>query len=313
MTILVTGGTGLVGSAIKELVGNEDVYYFASRSDGDLREYEQTIALFEKVKPIKVIHLAARVGGLLANLTDNIGFFEDNMAINQNVVKACHLFEVCEAIFCLSTCVFPRDTPIPITEEFLHAGPPHASNEGYAYSKRMLECHVRYYRACYGYNWICVIPTNIYGPHDNFELEHAHVVPAMIHRCMLAKSQGNEFSVLGSGTPLRQFIYSHDVAAIILTLLRLQVTIPDESSTIILAPEPGQEMSIQQLANEVALAAAFTGDIVFDNSKPNGIHRKTACNQKLRSLIPDFIFTSLKIGLEKTVEWFALNYKSARI
>ncbi|KAF4752759.1 GDP-L-fucose synthase, partial [Perkinsus olseni] len=139
--------------------------------------------------------------------------------IRRRMMDECFV-KVKNAVFCLSTCVFPAAAKLPITESDLHQGPPHFSNEGYAYSKRMMECEVRYYRKAYNLpNWVCVVPTNIYGPYDNFHLVNSHVIPALIRKCYEAKERGEGFVVLGTGKPLRQFIYSMDMARIILRLL----------------------------------------------------------------------------------------------
>ncbi|KAF4661518.1 GDP-L-fucose synthase, partial [Perkinsus olseni] len=200
--------------------GGNAEWHFVHSGDADLRDCDATAALFDRVKPTHLVHLAARVGGLFANMQDNLGFFEDNLKLNSNVLRSAARVGVKNAVFCLSTCVFPAAAKLPITEADLHQGPPHFSNEGYAYSKRMMECEVRYYRKAYNLpNWLCVVPTNIYGPYDNFHLVNSHVIPALIRKCYEAKERGEAFVVLGTGKPLRQFIYSMDMARIILRLL----------------------------------------------------------------------------------------------
>ena len=185
---------------------------FLSSKDGDLCDLEKTKLLFEKHKPTYVIHLAACVGGLFKNMNEKVKMFENNVLINFNVIKCCHDFKVKKLISCLSTCIFPDNTTYPINEKMLHNGPPHSSNDAYAYAKRMLEIHCKTYQEKYNDNFICVIPTNIYGPNDNFNLQDAHVIPALIHKCFLAKKENKPFIVYGSGKPLRQFIYSEDLA-----------------------------------------------------------------------------------------------------
>jgi GDP-L-fucose synthase len=170
--VLVTGGSGLVGKAIEKHVnqlsasGNDaNHWYFASSKDADLCDFEQTKALFEREKPTHVVHLAAKVGGLFANLDGNIQFLRDNLAMNDNVIKLCHDYDVKNAIFCLSTCIFPAEVELPMTEDDIHKGSPHPSNQGYAHAKRILEVLVRLHRETYGHNWMCLIPTNVYGPY----------------------------------------------------------------------------------------------------------------------------------------------------
>ena len=298
MTVLVTGGTGLVGEAIRE---NEDrgKFFFASSSDGDLKRWEKTLSLFHTVRPEAVIHLAARVGGLYYNIEENLSFLEENLMINMNVVKACHEFKIQNAVFCLSTCIFPVGSPLPLNESMIHEGSPHPSNEGYSHSKRILECLVRMYSEKYGYKWCCVIPTNLYGPHDNFDLSKSHVIPALIHKCAMAKLKGTDFHVSGTGRPVRQFLYSKDFARIVMELLRRNAC----GNFICCGDEP--EITIADLARKIASVIGFQGSIQFDSSASDGILRKTACGDKLRSFLNDSLeFTILTEGLKDTVDWF---------
>jgi len=215
-TILVTGGSGLVGSAIKAFVEenpNEDEsYVFLSSRDGDLRSRSDCDAIFEKHKPKKVIHLAAKVGGLFANMKQKVEFYRENMIMNDNVMECCRIHKVDKLISYLSTCIFPDKTTFPIDETMLHDGPPHSSNEGYAYAKRMVDTMNRAYAEEYGCNFTSIIPTNIYGPRDNFSIENGHVIPGLIHKVYLAKKNDTPFTIWGSGKPLRQFMYSEDLA-----------------------------------------------------------------------------------------------------
>ena len=314
--VLVTGGQGLVGMAIQEVVKchpqQHMEFFFVNSKKCDLRNFQATTELFNEIKPTDVIHLAARVGGLFANMADNLGFFEDNLAINSNVIKNCHSHSVKNAVFCLSTCVFPADAPLPITEESLHAGPPHFSNEGYAYSKRMLECLVRYYRQAYGYkNWCCIIPTNIYGPFDNYNLKDGHVIPALIHKCCIAKDENKPFIVSGSGKPLRQFIYSEDLAKIVLRLLDDPHGRPDDKASVICC-DTGCEVSIMELAERIKKAVGHPGELVLDTTRSDGIYRKTASNARLMEIMEEFEFTPFANGIEKSVEWFIKNIEVAR-
>ena len=174
--ILVTGGTGLVGNAIEKISNDYNYQFvFLSSKDCDLTNLNETQSLFQKHNPDFVIHLASNVGGLFKNMNFKVEMYEKNSLINCNVLKCCHDFHVKKVISCLSTCIFPDKTTYPINEEMLHNGPPHHSNEAYAYAKRMLEVHSKAYQSQYGDNFICIIPTNIYGEHDNYSLEDGHV------------------------------------------------------------------------------------------------------------------------------------------
>eukprot|EP00919_Chromeraceae_sp_WS-2016_P033756 GHVR01079853.1.p1 GENE.GHVR01079853.1~~GHVR01079853.1.p1 ORF type:complete len:318 (-),score=46.50 GHVR01079853.1:138-1091(-) len=312
--ILVTGGSGLLGYALQkhvmetaELNGNE--WTFLSSKEGNLINKEECNKIFKKYSPTHVIHLAARVGGLFANLNNNLGFFRDNIIMNTNVIQSCAYHNVERAIFCLSTCAFPAEGVLPFTEENIHDGAPHSSNEGYAYAKRMLEVECRLERQHYNRDFICVIPTNLFGPCDNFNLNEAHVVPSLIHKLYLSQNNNTQLLVLGSGCPLRQFLYSCDAARILGLLLFL----PKEklnTSSVILAEET--EYSIKELSELLQSCFSYTGEVNFDNTAADGIYRKTASNARLRNILPDFQFTPIRSALQDTVNWFVSNYDVAR-
>lgn len=308
-TLLVTGGAGLVGQAIQTLSSKYNNYYFVfvSSKDFDLTSMEDTRNMFVKYRPSMVIHLAACVGGLFKNMTQKVEMLENNLLINFNVVKCAHEFKVERLLACLSTCIFPDKTTYPINEDMLHDGPPHTSNDAYAHAKRMLETHCAAYRENYGCNFRCVIPTNIYGPHDNYHLEDAHVIPALIHKCYLAKQQGDRFVVRGSGTPLRQFIYSEDLAELMLYFIHN----PFREGNIILSVPEDQEVSIADVARKIARCFEYEEHLEFDDSYADGQFKKTADNSRLREVL-DFNFTPFEQGIQKSVDWFVENYERAR-
>ncbi|XP_075405290.1 GDP-L-fucose synthase isoform X2 [Tenrec ecaudatus] len=211
--ILVTGGSGLVGRAIQKVVADGaglpgEEWVFVSSKDADLTDAAQTRALFEKVQPTHVIHLAAMVGGLFRNIKYNLDFWRRNMYINDNVLHTAFEVGTRKVVSCLSTCIFPDKTTYPIDETMIHNGPPHSSNFGYSYAKRMIDVQNRAYFQQHGRTFTAVIPTNVFGPHDNFNIEDGHVLPGLIHKVHLAKSSGSALTVWGTGTPRRQFIYS---------------------------------------------------------------------------------------------------------
>lgn len=179
--VLVTGGTGLVGGAIKTVIETEkpsdEQWIFLSSKDGNLADLTETKAIFARYHPTHVIHLAAMVGGLFHNLRNNLEFFRVNMAINDNVLSCAHEFGVRKVVSCLSTCIFPDKTTYPIDETMVHLGPPHDSNFGYAYAKRMIDVMNRGYNDKFQHCFTSVIPTNVFGPNDNFNLENSHVIP----------------------------------------------------------------------------------------------------------------------------------------
>ncbi|OBZ66782.1 GDP-L-fucose synthase [Grifola frondosa] len=306
--ILVTGGTGLVGTAIQHVIETEpegsrfgkrpnERWVFVGSSEADLRDQEQTRKLFEKYKPTHVIHLAA------------FDFLRDNLLINDNVLHNAHVFGVKKVISCLSTCVYPDKVTYPLDETKIHLGLPHESNFGYAHAKRLVDVQNHAYKDQYGCNFTSAIPTNIFGPHDNFDLEGSHVIPGLMHKCYLAKKNNTPFVVWGSGKPLRQFIYSYDLAKLFVWMLHEY----DDVEPLILSVGEDEEISIKQVADAIVKAMDFKGEYVFDSTKADGQFRKPASNKKLLSLIGDFEFTPYEEALNSTVQWFLKNYDNARI
>ncbi|XKL60435.1 hypothetical protein PGB90_007492 [Kerria lacca] len=312
--ILVTGGSGLVGSAIKEVVekdkNSQEEWHFISSKDGDLSVKADTIRIFENYKPTHVIHLAAMVGGLFHNMAHNLDFFRTNFLINDNVLHTAFETGVEKVISCLSTCIFPDKTKYPIDETMIHNGPPHDTNFGYSYAKRMIDIINRGYYEQYGKKYTAVIPCNVFGPHDNFHLQNSHVIPGFIHKFYNAKMSGsNEITILGTGKPLRQFIYSFDLAKLIIWVLRNY----NDVEPIILSVDEKDEVSISRVATLVAQAMEFHGSIKFDIKAADGQLKKTATNRKLRSLMKEkFEFTPLPVAIKETVTWFNNNYQKIR-
>lgn len=305
VSVLVTGGSGLVGKALQQVVGHADNWTFLSSADGDLRSLQATQEIFERYKPTHVIHLAAIVGGLFHNMAAGADFFDGNMRMALNVYKCAHEAGVQKLVSCLSTCIFPDEicrAGIPIDETMVHAGPPHTSNEGYAYAKRMLDVLNRTYASQHGRQYTSVVPTNIYGPHDNFHLQNAHVIPALIHKASL----GDTLVVAGSGTPRRQFIYSRDLAKLLVWTLEHY----DDVEPLILSVPPEHEVSIADVAR--LIAAEFDVQLQFDPTKPDGQLRKTASNAKLQTFLPSFAFTPIETGIRDTVTWFKLHQNELR-
>jgi GDP-L-fucose synthase len=296
---LVTGGTGMVGSAIKADLK-------IGRRDCDLGDWAAVNAFFEQHQPEEVIHCAAKVGGIWSNMHYKGDFFRENILMNTHVIEAARLNGVKRLVAFLSTCVFPDDVTYPLSEEKIHLGPPHISNDAYAYAKRMTDVQIRAYREQYGLQYVSVIPTNIYGPNDLFDLENGHVVPSLIHRCYLARERGEDLEVWGSGTPLREFIYAEDVAQ----LSEWALEHYNESEPIIFSTS--EETSIKDLVEMVAELLRFKGKLIWRTDKPDGQFRKPSDNSKLQRYLPDFEYTPLYEGLKKTVAWFEEQYPSVR-
>ncbi|CAI9737001.1 GDP-L-fucose synthase-like [Octopus vulgaris] len=311
--ILVTGGSGLVGQAIKTVVNDKEKepneqWIFLSSKDADLLDRQQTEELFERTKPTHVIHLAAMVGGLFRNLKYNLDFFRKNTLMNDNVLHTSYKYNVKKVVSCLSTCIFPNKTTYPIDESMIHNGPPHDSNFGYSYAKRMIDVQNRAYHQQYGCHFTSIIPTNVYGPHDNYHLEDAHVVPGLIHKVYLAQKNNTPLTIFGTGAPLRQFIYSLDLAQLIVWVLLHY----EEIDPIILSVGEKDEVSIKDVANMVIKSMNFTGEVIYDTSMSDGQFKKTASTTKLRKYLPNFKFTPIEQGIKDACDWFVQNFESAR-
>jgi GDP-L-fucose synthase len=310
--VLVTGGTGLVGKAIQQVVeesNNNDRFIFLSSRDVDLRDPKAVKDYFEKHQPTHVIHLAAMVGGLYHNMRNNLEFLRNNLQINDNVLQTSYELKVKKVISCLSTCIFPDKTTYPIDETMVHNGPPHPSNFGYSYAKRLIDIQNKAYheKGCETV-FTSVIPCNVFGPWDNYNLEDSHVIPGLIHKLYLAKKEGKEGIIFGTGTPLRQFIYSLDLARLILWVLDEY----NDVEPVILSVDEKDEVQIKDVAELIAKSLDFEQPLKYDTTKADGQYKKTASNAKLRRLHPSFEFTPLETALDKSVKWFIENYDVAR-
>lgn len=320
MRVLVLGGTGLVGWAIRRLVADQNgngngngEWIFVSSKQADLRNMKETCALLKRTKPTHVIHLAANVGGLFKNLAHNADMLMDNVLINTNVIKACHRYNVQRGVFFLSTCIFPDhpEAGYPMAENDLHEGPPHPSNYGYAYSKRILDTLCQAFNQQYGREYIAVIPTNIYGPHDNFSLENGHIIPALIHKAHNAKKAGGVLTVAGTGKPLRQFMYADDIARLCIWAL----TSYDSTERLVFAPPASEEVCIDFIVKCIATNMGI--EYVYDTDRSDGQYRKTVSNSNLMAALnrtgAEFKFTPLEEGIKKTIEWFNNSWSSIRV
>lgn len=305
LRVLVTGGTGLVGNALRAIAAEYPTIelVFISSKDGDLTDYNATYVVIQRHMPLDgIIHLAANVGGLFKNMNNPVDMTQDNLWMNTNVLAVAHQLNINNVISCLSTCIFPDVVEsYPITAASLHNGPPHHSNEGYAYAKRMTEVLSRAYQRQFNRRYFCVVPTNVYGPHDNFHLADAHVAPALIHKCYLAQKENRPFIIAGDGTPLRQFIFSEDLARGIMWAYEHYASV---EYPLLLVP-PNSEVPIAKLVSTIVEAFSFKGAVCYDATKPNGQHKKTANNSTL-----DIKWTSLEEGIARTVAWFVERKKT---
>ena len=299
MKVVVAGATGLVGSSMVryfEAQGFEVIG--VSRKNLDLLDSTATREFFMDTRPSLVIDAAARVGGIGANNSLPVEFLQDNTLIQSNLMRACHEAMVEKFVFLGSSCIYPRDSKQPIREEYLMTGPLEITNSAYAVAKISGIELVNSYRKEFGRKWISLMPTNLYGRGDNFDLNSSHVLPALIRRFIEAEALENEEVVLwGSGSPLREFLHVDDLANAV------HLAIKNFDSQIHLNIGSGDEISIRDLASLVAKVSDFNGKIVWDNTKPDGTPRKVLDSTRMRDLgwEPKI---SLEQGISDTVNWY---------
>jgi len=302
--ILVTGGSGMIGNALKHLIPNA---FFVSSENCDLKNVNDTKYMFKHLKPKKVIHLAAKVGGVKAN-SEYLGeFYTDNILINTNVLHYSMVYKVEKVLSLLSTCVYPDKVSYPLTEDQIHNGPPHESNYAYAYAKRMIDIQSRAYRKQYGCNFITVVPNNLFGEHDNFDLNNSHVIPAIIRKMYDAKDKNEDVILWGDGSPLREFTYSKDLAKILLFL------IDSYNDEIPINVGNTNQYSIKNIAELIANKIQFNGKIIWDTTKPNGQYKKPSDNSRLINLgFNSDSYTNIDTALTNVCNWYTLNYPNIR-
>ncbi len=296
--ILVTGGGGLLGHALKDICPEA---VFVTSRDADLTELRDVRRLFEAVKPEQVIHLAAKVGGVKKNAGSNADLFTANAQINTNVLSVAKEYRVSRLISVLSSCAFNFYPDRASTEDDLHAGMPFGGNLGYGYSKRMIDIQTRLLWEQNGCRFSSVTPVTMYGPNDNWDLEDGHVLGALIHKCHLAKQQNRNLEVWGSGDAIRQFVYSYDVARLLLKALEVF----SGYETVIIAADRG--ITMRDLAKAVAKTMGFKGEIVFDKSRPEGQLLRVVESRLFKDRLGDFKFTPFEQGLRETTAWFSEN------
>ncbi len=299
-TVFVAGHGGLVGSAIWRHLQSEgftDLVGVRS-AELDLRDPDATDAWFARTRPAIVIDAAARVGGILANSTYPAEFLSDNLRIQLNLMDCAARHGVERFLFLGSSCIYPKLAPQPITEDSLLTGPLEETNIAYALAKIAGIVAIQSHRTQYGRSWISAMPTNLYGPHDNFDPQSSHVLPALIRRFDDAAATGAEHVVLwGTGTPRREFLHVDDVAAACLLLLERY----DDPTPINVGV--GEDLTIRELAEIVADVVGYRGEIVQDTTKPDGTPRKLLDVSRLRALGWEPRI-SLREGIESTVAWY---------
>jgi len=299
MTIVVAGSTGLAGSAIVcayERAGAQVIGI--NRSVCDLLDRDATLEFIKKSKLSVVIDAAAKVGGIGANNAFPVEFLADNVRIQSNLMEAAHAADVEKFIFLGSSCIYPRDSAQPIKEEYLLTGPLEETNSAYAIAKIAGIELIKSFRKEYGRKWISLMPTNLYGPNDNFELKGSHVLPAFIRRFVEATEAGRETETLwGTGSPMREFLHVDDLAS--------AVVLAGEKydSSVHMNIGSGEDLTIKSLAELVAELAGFSGNIAWDSSKPDGTPRKVLDVNKIKSLGWEPAI-SLRDGIAATISWY---------
>jgi len=300
--VWVAGHRGMVGSALVCRLASEDCEVLTvDRNIVDLRRQMDVENWFEKTRPDAVFMAAARVGGILANDSQPANFIYDNLVIETNVVHAAYRTGVNKLLFLGSSCIYPKLAPQPIPEEALLTGPLEPTNQWYAVAKIAGIKLCQAYRRQYGCDFIAAMPTNLYGPHDNFDLKSSHVAAALLAKTHAAKLAGSTVEIWGSGTPRREFLYVDDLADAIVFLM-----------TTYSADEPinigsGSDLSIKALAELIADTVGFRGDYTFDATKPDGAPRKLLNVDRLRAL-GWTAKTDLREGLRQTYEWYRNAY-----
>jgi GDP-L-fucose synthase len=299
MKIIVAGSTGLVGSALTtvfESAGYEVIGI--NRSVLDLLDLATTKKFIKANRPSLVIDAAAKVGGIGANNSLPVEFLSDNIRIQSNLMEAAHAASVEKFVFLGSSCIYPRNCPQPIKEEYLMTGPLEATNSAYAIAKIAGIELINSYRKEYGVKWISLMPTNLYGPRDNFDLEGSHVLPALIRRFVEAVENRSAKVVLwGSGSPKREFLHVNDLAQAVL------ITSEKYDSPMHLNIGSGSDLTIKDLAGKVAAAAGFSGEIEWNTSKPDGTPQKVLDVSKIKALGWEPTIT-LEAGIATTIAWY---------
>jgi GDP-L-fucose synthase len=298
MSVLVAGGTGLVGSAIvRELKSRNIEVLIVNTKVVDLLDRKATFEFIQDHKPEAIVDAAAMVGGIGANNSFPVDFLSNNVQIQTNLMDAAHAARTPQFLFLGSSCIYPRDCAQPIKEEYLLTGPLEHTNSAYAVAKIAGIELIKSYRKQYGYKWISAMPTNLYGPNDNFDLESSHVFPAFIRKFSEAAITGNAVQLWGTGAARREFLHVDDLAKAAIVLLEKS----DSDSQINIGS--GEDVTIRDLATLMAKATGFQGEIIWDSTKPDGTPRKVLDVSKIKALGWEPTY-SLEEGILSTVDWY---------
>lgn len=307
--ILVTGGSGFLGRQVLAVLEQRGfLHVFAPRrADYDLTQADQVQACVRDIRPDAIVHMAAIVGGIGANMARPGDFFYLNLIMGATLMEQARLNDVAKFVAIGTICAYPKFTPVPFKEEDIWTGYPEETNAPYGLAKKMLLVQAQAYRQQYGFNAVYLLPTNLYGPGDNFHPTNAHVIPDMVRKCQDAIDSGAESITLwGTGTPTREFLFVRDCAeGIVAALERFD------------GPEPvnlgsGEEISISDLAHLIAQETGFRGEIRFDSSKPDGQPRRKLDTSRAKELFGWQSTTDFRTGLRATIDWYRQTLKAGR-
>lgn len=311
MKIAVTGGSGMVGRNLQDVVQEhqgEHEYIFLTRKDFDCEERDAVMTHFEKNDYDAVLHLAADVGGLYKNINNNDQIYMKNKAINDNIIDACIKFGIKKGIFCSSSCVFPENpSKFPMNEDMMCESDPHPSNRGYAMAKREMVIRCKELNKK-GFQYLSLIPVNMYGKYDNFNIEKGHFISALMHRFHDIKHNIKKMPYIayGDGTPIRQLLYAKDFAYIIYQIFMMTPNTHIDCDSLIVCND--NEFHIRDVVKELAKTMNIDyNEIIWDTTKLNGCMRKSVTNKRFKKLFPEYSFVNLNDGLRKTYNWYTTN------
>jgi GDP-L-fucose synthase len=299
-TVVVTGGTGFLGRHVTEELRRHGAKVFALGSRNyDLRRRAEADRMLVDIRPDAVVHLAAVVGGIGANRSEPGRFFYENALMGVELLEACRVAGVAKTVISGTVCAYPKHAPVPFQETGLWDGYPEETNAPYGLAKKMLLVQAQAYRTQYGMNAVYLLPVNLYGPHDNFDLESSHVIPAMIRKFIAARENGQQHVVLwGDGSPTREFLHVRDAAR----AFRLALDRYDGGEPVNLGS--GEEITIRDLAALIARTTGYRGEVVWDPSRPNGQPRRRLATAKAREWLGFEASITLEQGIAEVAEWY---------